>query len=298
MNLLIIGASSFSGRHFARYARAKGAKVDEASLRNMREVAAALNRDVTHIANFAALNVVAPSWDYPSDYLFTNVYALTAVIDIMKRRKLNGFLHVSTPEVYGSTHGWVKEDAPFNPSTPYAVSRAAAEMQLACYHKEYGLPVVTTRACNVYGPEQQLYRLIPKLICSVKKKASFPLEGGGTSSRAFLHIEDACDAYWRVLEHGVAGSAYHVSSRDVQPIQAIAKHICARLGVRFEDAVTATPERPGKDSAYMLDSGRIRAELGWEDKVSMDEGLDSVIAWIERDWDKLEGASMAYEHRA
>lgn len=293
MNLLVIGASSFTGGHFCTYARKKGATVDEVSLRNLRAVVAALERGPSHIVNFAALNVVAPSWLYPSDYLFTNTYALTSIVDMLKTRKVERFVQVSTPEVYGSTSGWIKEDAPYNPSTPYAVSRAAAEMMLKAYRTQYAMPIVITRGCNVYGPGQQLYRLIPKLIVSIKKQIPFPLEGGGTSARAFLHVEDMCAGIWQAMQ---GEGDYHISARELQPIEAIVTHVAEKMGRSPGSCVELTPERPGKDAAYMLDSGRLRAS-GWEDTVSMDQGISEVIRWVEKDWDTLQHESMEYEHR-
>jgi dTDP-glucose 4,6-dehydratase len=287
---LVIGASSFTGRHFCEYARTRGAQVEEVSLRNLKEVVAAIERNPTHIINFAALNVVAPSWQYPSDYLFTNVYALTSIVDMLKGRKLERFVQVSTPEVYGSTLGWVREDCCLNPSTPYAVSRAAAEMMLLAYHRQCGFPVVFTRGANVYGPGQQLYRLIPKCVASIKHGIRFPLDGGGKSQRGFVHVRDTVDALWRVLNNGKPGSAYHIATREMQSIEAIVRHICLRMRTPFENAVDIAPERPGKDAAYMLDSGRIRAELGWEDTVSMDAGIDQVI-------EAVDGRPVEYEHR-
>jgi dTDP-glucose 4,6-dehydratase len=296
-NLLVIGASSFTGKHFCEYARAKGTDIDEVSLRNLRAVAGILQRDYEWIVNFAALNVVAPSWQYPSDYLFTNTYALTSIVDMLKERKaLKRFVQISTPEVYGSTAGWVKEDAPYNPSTPYAVSRAAAEMMLKAYHRQYGFPVVFTRACNVYGPGQQLYRLIPKLIASIKRGLTFPLEGGGASSRAFVHVRDACDAIWRVMMEGENGSAYHIAPREIRTIAEIANYICSKLHAKPSTVIENVPERPGKDASYMLDSGRIRL-LSWEDTVSMDMGIEEVIAWMNGDWTNLEQLPLEYTHR-
>jgi dTDP-glucose 4,6-dehydratase len=289
MKLLVIGASSFTGRHFCDYARLNGAEVSEVSLRNLKEVVAAIERNPTHIINFAALNVVAPSWQYPSDYLFTNVYALTSIVDLLKTRMLERFVQVSTPEVYGSTLGWVREDCGFNPSTPYAVSRAAAEMMLMAYHREFGFPVVITRGANVYGPGQQLYRLIPKCVASIKHGVRFPLEGGGKSQRGFVHVRDTVSALWRVLKDGTPGNAYHIATREMQSIEAIVRHICLRMRAQFDTAVEIIPERPGKDAAYMLDSGRIRS-LGWEDTVSMDAGIDQVIA-------DVDGRPVEYEHR-
>ena len=297
MKILVIGASSFTGRNFCDYAREKGAEVVEASLRDLKKLSMLLMEPQEYIVNFAALNVVSPSWKYPSDYLFTNVYALTSIIDLLKDKPLKKFVQISTPEVLGSNDNWLKEDACYNPSTPYGVSKAAAEMMLKVYAREMGFPICITRSCNVYGTHQQLYRLLPKIIAYVKGGKRFPLEGSGKSSRAFIHVTDCVDAIWRVMTDGMLGNTYHISTRELQPIHAIVKHVCDKFKVKFDSAVELVPERIGKDMYYMLDSGRIRAELDWQDTVSFDRGLDEMIAWIEKDWDAVSQSSFDYEHR-
>src|SRR5207245_8557556 len=107
---------------------------------------------------------------------------------------LKKYVHITTPEVYGSTVGFIDESAPFNPSTPYAVSRAAGDMSLKTYHANYGFPVVYTRAANVFGPGQQLYRIVPRTILSIKLGRKLQLDGGGSSQRSFIHISDVSDA--------------------------------------------------------------------------------------------------------
>src|SRR5882672_5353443 len=134
MKVIVVGASSFTGTHFCRYAREKGAEVVEANLRDMSWMTESQGN---YVVNFAAVNVVAPSWDEPEKYMWVNVGKVTELADGLLLYMPARYVHISTPEVYGSTDGWVKEDAPYNPSTPYAVSRAAAEMLLKCYHKQY-----------------------------------------------------------------------------------------------------------------------------------------------------------------
>ncbi len=132
--VLVIGANSFSGAHFVKYAAAQGAEVSTGSLRtwNLPQ----WNCAADYVVNFSALNVVAPSWDYPIDYLRANVTRTTELLDYLVRcGKVTRYVHVSTPEVYGATRGKIGEDAPYNPSTPYAVSRAAAEMMCQVYHR-------------------------------------------------------------------------------------------------------------------------------------------------------------------
>ena len=145
------------------------------------------------IVNFAAQGMVAESWLNPTHWYQTNVVSQVALHDALRQRPfLEKYVHVTTPEVYGSTdEGWICEHNHFAPSTPYAVSRAACDLHLHSFHKAYGFPVVFTRAANVYGPGQQLYRIIPHAMLSARAGKPMQLHGGGTSERCFIHIRDA-----------------------------------------------------------------------------------------------------------
>ena len=208
------------------------------------------------------------------------------------------YVHVTTPEVYGSTDGFIREDAAFNPSTPYAVSRAAADMSLRAYHQAYGFPVVFTRAANVYGPGQQLYRIIPRTMLFIRLGEQLTLHGGGVSRRAFIHMDDVSDATWRALQDGKAGDTYHISTRVVVSIQELVEIICRMLDAEFETAVIVGEERLGKDAAYMLDSTKLRSELGWQDRISLQQGLNACTAWIDRYYDDLKEQPFDYQHKA
>jgi dTDP-glucose 4,6-dehydratase len=214
-------------------------------------------------------------------------------LDFLKR-----YVHISTPEVYGSCEGFVKEDFPFNPSTPYAVSRAAADMSLRTFRTAYDFPVVTTRAANVYGPGQQLYRIIPRTILFVLLGKKIELHGGGSSTRSFIHMRDVSDATWKIAEHGENGSTYHISTDEVISIKDLVAIICAKLGVRFEDHVEIVGERLGKDSAYHLDSTKVRTELGWADQINLDVGVDECISWVQGNLETLRNEPMNYIHKA
>ncbi len=293
MKVIVVGASSFTGRHFCAYAREKGAEVVEANLRYMPWFPQAKDN---YVVNFAAVNVVAPSWDRPLHYMNINVNRVTEMARGMIEHMPAKYVHVSTPEVYGSTDGVVNEDHPFNPSTPYAVSRAAAEMMLQCYRKEYGLPVVFTRSANAYGPGQQLYRLIPKLIVSIKKGIKFPLEGGGISQRSFVHVADICDATWRVMVlGGNAGEAYHISTIP-HTIRSIVGIVCDHMGVDPNEATMMVPDRPGKDASYRLSSVKIRRELDWEPTIDIYKGVEEVVHWVDQNWETLKEQPMEYQH--
>mgnify|MGYP001586103780 FL=1 len=135
-----------------------------------------------YIVNFSAQGMVAQSWENPDQWFQTNGMALMSLADRLKQENyLKRFVQISTPEVYGSCSGHIKEDAALNPSTPYAASKASGDLSLIPYYKSYNFPVVFTRATNVYGAHQQLYRIIPRAVICIKqnKKTQLQGEGGG-----------------------------------------------------------------------------------------------------------------------
>lgn len=253
----------------------------------------------THVVNFAAQSMVGESWLHPDHWMMTNVVSTVRLHELLRRYdRLERYIHVTTPEVYGSTEGWVREDAPFNPSTPYAVSRAAGDMSLRTYHANYQFPVLFTRAANVYGPGQQLYRIVPRTILAAIGGQKLRLDGGGKSVRVFIHMTDVSDATLRVARSGRLGETYHISGYELVSIRTLVEMILARLGKRFEDCVEIGPDRPGKDTAYTLDSMKARTELGWRDRISLAEGIDDVIRWAERFRGDLARLPARYEHKA
>ncbi len=252
----------------------------------------------THVVNFAAQSMVGESWSHPDHWMVTNVVGAVRLHERLRHCDfLERYVHVTTPEVYGSTDGWVREDHPFNPSTPYAVSRAAADMSLRTYFQTYQFPVVFTRAANVYGPGQQLYRIVPRTVLAAIGGRKLRLDGGGKSVRVFIHMRDVADATLRIARAGRLGECYHISGYEVVSIRHLVELILARLGRPFEECVEIGPDRPGKDSAYMLDSIKLRTELGWRDRISLEDGVDEVIAWAERFRDELPALPMTYEHK-
>jgi dTDP-glucose 4,6-dehydratase len=324
---LVLGSNSFSGATFCDYLAEKGydvmatsrsAEPHEAMLpykwhkrkgavrfepvdinHDLDKLGALMRRErFTHVVNFAAQSMVGQSWDHPDDWMMTNVvstvrlHVLLRGLDFLER-----YVHVTTPEVYGSTEGWVRESTPFNPSTPYAVSRAAGDMSLKTFVDTYDLPAVSTRAANVYGPGQQLYRIIPRTVYAAMTGQKLKLDGGGKSVRVFIHMRDVSDATLRIALNGGQGETYHISGYELVSIRRLVEMILERLGKSFDDCVEVGPERPGKDAAYMLDSFKLRTELGWQDKISLAEGLDEVIAWAERFKSELPKLPSSYVHK-
>jgi len=325
-SVLIVGSNSFSGASFADFALNQGARVIGIS-RSVEPISAFLpykwrdhsnfefrqldlNKDLTaitallyevkpaYVVNFAAQSMVAESWANPGDWFMTNAVSTIKFHDELRKCNfLERYVHVSTPEVYGSCSGFVKEDFPFNPSTPYAVSRAAADMSLRTFHAAYNFPVVSTRAANVYGPGQQLYRIIPRTILFILLGRKLQLHGGGVSTRSFIHVREVSDATWRIMQSGNNGDTYHISSDHVISIRELVELICTKLGVCFEDHAEVVGERMGKDSAYHLDSTKIRSELAWQDRISLDQGLEECISWVRENFEELKAESYDYIHK-
>ena len=259
-SFLVVGDTSFYGSNFVKLLESKGCEVNRLSLRNWGP------EDIKgdYVVNFAAANIVAESWKKPAEYMLVNVVAHTELVEVLRKKGIKKYVHVSTPEVYGSVDAWVTEDQRFNPSTPYAVSRAAMDMLLMAYYRAYDFPAVITRTANIYGPGQPPNRIVTKaLLCKINGK-TLDLEGGGKSIRCFIHVRDACQAIHLAANNGKPGETYHISGWGSMSI----KETVDLIGCKY----SPTSERLAKDYAYKLDSTKIR-KLGWMDKINLTEGL-------------------------
>ncbi len=252
-----------------------------------------------YVVNFAAQGMVAESWLNPTHWYKTNLLSQVAFHDELRQREfLKKYVHVTTPEVYGSTDsGWINEKQQFAPSTPYAVSRAACDMHLKSFYNAYNFPVVFTRAANVYGPGQQLYRIIPRTILSALSGAEMSLHGGGVSIRSFIHINDVVDATLKLTVEGQPGSTWHLSTREQISIKKLVEKICLLCNVEFEKIVRVSDERLGKDQSYLLDSSSMRENFGWLDKIDLDSGIKETISWVEDNYDLLLKLPWNYIHK-
>ncbi len=327
---LVIGSNSFSGAHFVDHALKAGARVVGVSRSPEPHLAfrpyawpseAArgpfdfhqldLNQDLPailtlvrdlkpdYVVNFAAQSMVAESWQNPDHWMMTNVVSTVRLHEGLRTCAfLKKYVHISTPEVYGTCEGLIGERTAYDPSTPYAVSRAAADMSLMTYFRNYGFPVAFTRAANVYGPGQQLYRIIPRTILSILAGRKLQLHGGGVSVRSFIHIRDVAEGTLRVARQAAPGEIYHLSTQLNISIRALVEQLVDLMGVRFEDHVEVAPERPGKDGAYLLDSARAKQNLDWEPEVGLEEGLRETIAWVRDNREAILAQPMDYIHKA
>lgn len=268
--------------------------------RQLHEIDALIRSErIEIIVNFAAQSMVGESWDRPDDWMQTNVVSAARLAERLRHLDfLKRYVHITTPEVYGSTDGWIKEDTPFNPSTPYAVSRVAGDMLFKIYRDAYQLPVVSTRAANVYGPGQQLYRIIPRTIFFLLTGKSLQLHGGGVSTRSFIHMDDVSRATWLIANEATVGETYHISTDRIISIKALVEMLCERLDKNFSDCVAIVGERLGKDSAYWLDSSKLRQGLGWGDQMSLEDGIEHCIEWVQSNLEMLKDQPTQYIHKA
>jgi len=258
----------------------------------------AREQNLAWVANFAAQSMVAESWLTPVHWYQTNVVANVRLHEELRKWDgLKKYLHVTTPEVYGSCSGVVREDAPFNPSTPYAASRAACDLHLMTFFKRYNFPVVFTRAANVYGPGQQLYRIVPRAALFSRLQKKLPLHGGGHSTRAFIHGKDVATASLAILDRGQPGQVYHLSTDRFIAIRDLVAMIAQKTGSSFEKLAEVTEDRPGKDAAYLLDSTRAKQDLKWTPNVDLESGTDSVIRWIDQNLATLRTLPDHYIHK-
>lgn len=257
-----------------------------------------LDQGAGTIVNFAAQSMVAESWLTPEHWYQTNVVANVRLHEALRKTgKLRRYIHVSTPEVYGSCSGTVTENENYRPSTPYAASRAACDLHLMTFCKQYDFPVCFTRAANVYGAGQQLYRIIPRTILAVLTGQKLQLHGGGHSVRSFIHLDDVANATLRIADDGKTGEIYHLSTDRFISIRELVEMVCKQMRTPFASIVEISEDRPGKDAAYLLDSTKCRTELDWQDRISLEKGIASVITWAETWREPLANMPLAYQHK-
>jgi dTDP-glucose 4,6-dehydratase len=327
--VVVLGSNSFSGQDFVDLLLNDGGYNvigvsrrpepaawrlryrERSNLKPFRFVALDLNRDLAellslldreqpkYIVNFAAQSEVAPSWERPEDWFRTNTVALAELVNHLRRQKyLDKYVHISSPEVYGTCRGVVLENAPLNPSTPYAASKAAADMLLEAYRRQFDFPLVTVRATNVYGARQQLFKIVPRSIIAMKLGKKIPLHGGGRAVKSYIHVRDVSRGELAILERGEIGEIYHLSPDEGVAVADVVREIAFLMYKNFGDVTETVDERPGQDAAYIIDSSKARNRFGWQPEIALRAGLEETIAWVERNWSEIQAEPLEYEHRA
>jgi dTDP-glucose 4,6-dehydratase len=250
-----------------------------------------------HIVNFAAQSEVAPSWENPWHWYETNVVALSKLTQhLIKADWLERYVHISSPEVYGTTEGVVLEDAPLDPTTPYAASKAAADLHLLTLTKNFDFPLAWIRATNVYGGGQQLFKIIPRSFIRIRRGETIELHGGGVAVKSYIHIRDVSRGELAVATSGELGG-FHLSPDEGIAVRDVVRQICEVEGVDFDTATRGVEERLGQDKAYVISSERARSELGWAPRVSLEEGIAETGRWVADNWAEIESLPHDYQHK-
>lgn len=241
------------------------------------------------VVNFAAETHVDRSVLEAGSFVLTNVYGTYILLDSARKFDIERFVQVSTDEAYGSIEkGSFKEGDFLDPSSPYAVSKAASDHMALAFHKTYGLQTIVTRSSNNYGPFQYPEKLIPKLILRALHDQPLPIYGDGNHVRDWLYVIDNCAAIDVAARKGKAGEIYNIASGEERMNIEVAKNILRTLG-RPESLIRFVTDRPGHDRRYSLHTAKIEA-LGWRPETDFEEGLVKTVDWYKDNewwWDPL-----------
>lgn len=239
------------------------------------------------VIHWAAESHVDRSIEDASPFFDTNVKGTQVMLDISKKYGIKKFLNISTDEVYGelTEDGQFYETSPLNPNSPYSVSKASADMLGRAYYRTYGLPVITIRPSNNYGPWQYPEKLIPVIILKALRNEKVPVYGRGLNIREWLFVSDCVDAVFEIMEKGKIGEIYNVGSGNERRNIEVVKLILNLLN-KSEDIIEFVKDRPGHDFRYSLNSDKIIKEVGWKNKTDFFDGIQKTVKWyIEHiDW--------------
>jgi dTDP-glucose 4,6-dehydratase len=240
------------------------------------------------LLNFAAETHVDRSILGPLAFVRTNVLGTQVLLDVAREKGVKRFLQVSTDEVYGSLGpqaGAFTEASPLAPSSPYAASKAAADLMVLAARRTYGQNVVLTRCSNNYGPYQFPEKLIPLVLSNALEDKPLPVYGDGRQVRDWIHTDDHSRAVLAVLEGGRPGAVYNIGARSERQNIDVVREILRQVG-KPESLIRFVKDRPGHDRRYAMNPTRIETELGWRPQVSFEEGLADSIRWYRdhADW--------------
>ena len=242
------------------------------------------------VVNFAAESFVDRSINNADPFLVSNIRGAFTILDIITKQKKR-MIQISTDEVFGSlSTGTADEQTKFNPSSPYAATKAAAELLINSFSVTYNPDVVITRCTNNYGPRQFPEKLIPKTIILAKQGKNIPIYGNGKNLRDWIFVEEHCDAVYEILMNGKSGQTYNISANNEINNLEIVNKILEIMG-KSSDLIEFVEDRPGHDQRYSLDSSKIKNEFGWSTKINFEEGLRKTIEWYEQNFSYYESIS-------
>ena len=252
-------------------------------------VMTALSEETDAIINFAAESHVDRSIASADEFIRTNVLGTQVLLDCARARGVRRFVQVSTDEVMGSLKEddaeFFTEESPFQPNSPYAASKAAAEHLLRAAQHTFGLDTVITRCGNNYGPRQFPEKFLPLMIANAMNDESIPVYGDGGNVRDWIYVDDHCRAILLALEQAKPGTTYNIGARNERRNIDVAKSVLAELG-KPESLLTFVKDRPGHDRRYAIDPSLIENDLGWRPRETWESGLSKTIEWYQSnpDW--------------
>ncbi len=246
------------------------------------------------LVNFAAESHNSRAILHPRVFSETNVMGTQVLLDAARQYNVSRFHHISTCEVYGElplhSSDAFSETAPYRPQTPYNASKAAADHLVNAYFHSFGLPITISNCSNNYGPYQHPEKLIPLFTTNAIQDLPLTLYRSSHNRREWLHVDDHCRAISSVIHNGKLGETYNVGSGVEKSIEEISDFILDVLD-KPKDLKTYVPDRPGHDCRYLLDSGKIVRELGWQPKIPFEEGMRATITWYVENrewWEKIQ----------
>ncbi|XP_009610279.1 trifunctional UDP-glucose 4,6-dehydratase/UDP-4-keto-6-deoxy-D-glucose 3,5-epimerase/UDP-4-keto-L-rhamnose-reductase RHM1 [Nicotiana tomentosiformis] len=260
-----------------------------------------ITESIDTIMHFAAQTHVDNSFGNSFEFTKNNIYGTHVLLEACKvTGQIRRFIHVSTDEVYGETD----EDAVVGnheasqllPTNPYSATKAGAEMLVMAYGRSYGLPVITTRGNNVYGPNQFPEKLIPKFILLAMRGKTLPIHGDGCNVRSYLYCEDVAEAFEVILHKGEVGHVYNIGTTKERRVIDVAKDICKLFNMDPDKSIEFVENRPFNDQRYFLDDQKLK-ELGWSERTLWEEGLKKTIEWYTKNpdwWGDVSGALLPH----
>jgi len=282
-NLLDINDEFGGNRYFFE-------KVDICDYNAVKEVFEKYSIDT--VVHFAAESHVDRSIFGPREFINTNILGTFNLLEVSRgywnKQDNVLFHHVSTDEVYGSLDkgGFFYETTPYDPHSPYSASKASSDHLVRSYFHTYGLPVTLSNCSNNYGPYQFPEKLIPLMILNIRDEKPLPVYGDGKNVRDWLFVEDHSSAIWSILNKGKPGETYNIGGENEWENIKLVNVLCEKMAVMlgkekdyYKNLITFVKDRPGHDWRYAINCDKIKKELGWNQSVDFDEGLEITIHW-------------------
>ncbi len=312
MKLLVTGGAGFIGSEFVRQGVKKGHHIvvvdkltyagDRERLNEVWDFITFYRADIRNkefleyifkkekpevVVHWAAESHVDRSILDPSEFLLSNVLGTHTLLEVSRNFGVDLFINISTDEVYGELgeEGKFTEETPLNPNSPYSVSKASADMLGRSYFRTYGLPVITVRPSNNYGPWQYPEKLIPVVIIKALRDELIPVYGKGLNVREWLYVEDCAEAVFNIIEKGKPGEVYNVASGEEKRNIDVVKSVLRILN-KSEDLIKFVEDRPGHDFRYSMDFSKVVKECGWKPRTNFEEGIRKTVNWYleHQDW--------------